>query len=158
MTLSKQDLTPHEYQDKFKQMADHFTLMSSNSPEVNNAAGVAASALNNKKASKPVSSGEPVCGVCLQDAAEVTFISPSQVTTVQPETRQAETVEVNGLTPANLLNQMSRHSSMQVDLPTGKSPPNEQYSPPIREGTGVHMQLSQESQFVHTSVGGGIFF
>ena len=36
------NLTPHEYQDKFKQMADLFTLMSSNSPEVNCIVRVAA--------------------------------------------------------------------------------------------------------------------
>ena len=80
-----------------------------------------------------------MCGASLQDTAKFTSIPPPPATLVQPEKQQAEADEVNGLTPANLLNQMSGHSPMQVDPPTGKLPPNEQCSPPIQEGAGVHV-------------------
>ena len=100
-----------------------------------------------KNQKKGISIEAPVYGVSLQNAAGLTSTLPSWITPVQPV-----------ILPANLLKETSNHLPMQVDLATSKLSPNEQCPSPIQEGAEVQVQLPQESQRVHTRVGGGISF
>jgi hypothetical protein len=106
-------LTPQEYQDKFKQMAALFTLMSSTPPEVNGPASVAAaSTLNSEKPNKLVRIEAPVREVSFQDVAKLTLAHSPQVASMQPEKQHTEEGGVKGLTPANILKEVSDHSPM----------------------------------------------
>jgi hypothetical protein len=122
-----QDVTPQDYQDKMKKMADLFNFLSSSSPEVD------------VPASKSVHIKAPVCGASSQDATTSTSISPPRVTPIQQGKQQAKAGKVSGLAPSNLSNQMSGNLHMEVDLATSKSPPDEQHPPPIKEGEWVHV-------------------
>ena len=76
-----QDMTPQDYQDNMKTMADLFNLLSSRSLEADNPATVAAASTSDRrKPNKSVSTKAPACVAFSHDVAAATLIPPPQVT------------------------------------------------------------------------------